>query len=405
MERQIKIGDSVYSVSSDDNYLDAMGNDFEPHMVQLFHTLIGPDDVVADIGANIGMTAILFSSLANRVYAFEPSPSTFRILLENLDRNGILNVVPINLGMGRKEEVLTITFAQNNRSGGFVSEKIRPEKGHVTEEIRLDTLGHFFASKVPPPTFLKIDVEGYEKNVILGGAEFLQRARPVVVLEMNHFCLDVLQRITVPDFLDFMRSVFPYLYAIDIDNSTIVDLHIPDDAYMVMHEHVVKHRFPNLVGGFDLGLKEKLKGLERIAKEAATQRANASSFKTPYLSRPKGKMTVRASDAGFKAGSLFELSVSIANESKEIWYGYGQNPVYLSYHWTRTDGDILIYDGIRTKLIKPELLPSHATGQQISIIAPNVPGKYRLVLTMVQEGVCWFEKKGFEPAVLDIEVS
>lgn len=258
MENQIKIGGSVYAVSSDDNYLEAMGNDFEPHMVQLFRALTDPEDVVADIGANIGLTAILFSSLAKKTYAFEPSPSTFRILSGNLTKNSIRNVEPINLGLGNKEETLTITFAQNNRSGGYVSDKIRPESGHVTEEIQIVTLDNFFSSRHPAPSFLKIDVEGYEQNVVQGGGAFLQRAQPVVVMEMNHFCLDVLQRITIPDFLDFMRSVFPYLYAIDTDNTTIIDLHVPDKAYMVMHEHVVKHRFPNLVGGFDIKIKEKL---------------------------------------------------------------------------------------------------------------------------------------------------
>lgn len=50
MEKNIKIGDAIYPVTSDDNYLDAMGNNFESHMVQLFRALIGPNDVVADIG-------------------------------------------------------------------------------------------------------------------------------------------------------------------------------------------------------------------------------------------------------------------------------------------------------------------------------------------------------------------
>lgn len=40
MEKNIKIGDAIYSVASDDNYLDSMGGVFEPHMVQLFRTLI-----------------------------------------------------------------------------------------------------------------------------------------------------------------------------------------------------------------------------------------------------------------------------------------------------------------------------------------------------------------------------
>jgi hypothetical protein len=56
MQKNIKIGDAVFNVMSDDNYLEAMGNEFEPHMVKIFRALIGPNDVVADIGANFGLT-------------------------------------------------------------------------------------------------------------------------------------------------------------------------------------------------------------------------------------------------------------------------------------------------------------------------------------------------------------
>ncbi len=73
-------------------------------MVELYRTLIGPDDVVVDIGANIGMTAILFSSLAHKVIAFEPSPSTYRILSENLSKAKVTNVETMNLGLGTKPE-------------------------------------------------------------------------------------------------------------------------------------------------------------------------------------------------------------------------------------------------------------------------------------------------------------
>lgn len=169
MEKNIRIGDKIYSLLSDENCLDAMGSDFEPHMVQLFRALIGSNYVVADVRANNGLTAILFSSLAKKTCAFEPSPSTYCILSGNLARNGIANVEAVNLGLGQKEETLTITFAKNNRSGGYVSDKIRPETGHVTEEIRIDTLDHYCSEKEAPPTFLKIDVEGFERNVIKGG--------------------------------------------------------------------------------------------------------------------------------------------------------------------------------------------------------------------------------------------
>lgn len=258
MEKDIQIGGKCYRLTSDDDYLNVMGDNFEPHMVQLFHALVGPDDVVADIGANIGLTAILFSSLARKVYAFEPSPSTYNILTENLLRAGATNVEAINIGLGNTTESLTITFAGNNRSGGYVSNKMRPKTGYVTEDIRLDTLDSYFANSEVSPNFLKIDVEGFEPQVINGAGLFLKKMKPIVVLEMNHFCLGVLQRITIPDFLDIMRSAFPYLYAVDTDNRTCADLHDTDQAYFVMHEHVVRHRFPNLVGGFDPLLKKKL---------------------------------------------------------------------------------------------------------------------------------------------------
>jgi len=392
MEKKIKIGEKIYTVTSDDNYLEAMGNNFEPHMVQLFQALIGPNDVVADIGANIGLTAILFSSIVKKVYAFEPSPSTYRILLENLDRASVTRAEVVNLGLGHKEETLTITFAVNNRSGGYVSDKICPEIGHVTEEIRIDTLDHYFADK-EPPTFLKIDVEGFEQNVIKGGGAFLLKQKPIVVMEMNHFCLDVLQRITIPDFLDFMRSVFPQLYAVDTDNSTIVDLHVPDKAYMVMHEHVVKHRFPNIVGGFYQNIKSKLDQITML-----------EPFKTRILTNPAGKIVVQNILRTARVGETFELSINLSNETEEVWHGYGDHPVLLSYHWKNQDGSYLVYDGIRTELQNVDLEPGKTVNEKIRVLAPNDKGTYQLMLTVVQEGVCWFEDNGFKCASVSIQI-
>jgi len=166
LEKNVKIIDKVYSIVSDDNYLDAVGENFEPHMVQLYRALVCKHDVVADIGANIGLTALLFSSLASKVFAFEPSPSTYKILSTNLARAGVTNVEAVNIGLGDNTGTKTITFSKNNRSGAYVSDKICPKRGHVTEEIKIDTLDNYFSAQKFRPTFLKIDVEGFEQNVI-----------------------------------------------------------------------------------------------------------------------------------------------------------------------------------------------------------------------------------------------
>jgi FkbM family methyltransferase len=420
LEKDIRIGDRIYTVASDDDYLNAVGDDFEPHMVQLFRSLIGPQDIVADIGANIGLTALLFASLARGVIAFEPSPSTYRFLVQNLERAEATKVEAVNLGLGDKAGSLTITFARNNRSGGYVSDKIRPETGHVTEEIRIETLDDFFSARPIVPNFLKIDVEGFELNVLRGAGRFLADHQPRVVMEMNHFCLDVLHRITIPDFLDCLRAIFPRLHAVDTDNRTIIDLHDPEQAYFVMYQHVVHHRFPNLVCGFDDAIAS---GLKRLAEDSARPGASAharaaggvrrlgrwfektvakgtrsdASFRTPPVEAPAGTIHPEALPDRVGAGRVMEIPVILTNGGGQDWYGYGTHPVRLCYHWFGGDGRCVVHDGVRTALKNRQVHAGASVRQRMNVTAPDQAGRYRVMLTVVQEGVCWFEDRGFQP--------
>jgi hypothetical protein len=139
-----------------------------------------------------------------------------------------------------------LTYAPSSRAGGFVSDKTSASKGHVVEKInirRLDdiTLGHV--------DFVKIDVEGFEAHVLRGGGNCISVFKPVVTLELNHWCLNAFQRTSVPDFLDFLRAVFPILLAVEGD--TYLDLHLPDQSYAVMYHHILHMKYVALVGVFD----------------------------------------------------------------------------------------------------------------------------------------------------------
>lgn len=228
-------------------------------------------------------------------------------------------------------------------------------------------------------------------------------------MEMNHFCLDVLQRITIPDFLDFMRSVFPYLYAIDTDNATVVDLHIPDKAYFVMHEHVVRQRFPNLVGGFSSEIKTKLDAMasrnasvtpsmtraQSAVRAAMGKLVKGQLFKTPPAEKIQGVLQTDSVPAEMSLGMAIEIPLTLKNEGKDSWYGYGSHPVLLSYHWLKADGSTYQHDGLRTPLACESLAPGKASNEVVTVIPPETKGSYQLVLTLVQEGVCWFEERGF----------
>lgn len=263
MKRPIRIGAKSYEFESDDNYLARMGESFEPHMVALFRALVKPNMVVADIGANIGMTAVLFSELAKSVYAFEPAPSTFGFLKANIESSGCKNVQAVNIGLGDAPEDSRLTFAATNRSGGFVSAGLELTNGYVTEDIRIETIDSFFTGNIPRPDFIKIDVEGFEPRVIRGGMETIAARRPTVVLELNHFCLNVMHRVTVPDFVDLLRAVFPVLIAVDKGNRDLGNMHETNAAYRVMHDHVTAFRFPNIVCGFDMGIHRTLANLAK----------------------------------------------------------------------------------------------------------------------------------------------
>jgi FkbM family methyltransferase len=227
-ERKVRIGGKVYRLVSDDDYLMHFKGVFEPHTVRLLTSLVSQEDCIMDVGANIGCTSILFGGLARRVVAFEPSPSTFAFLERNIATSGLKNIEPQNFGLGAEARESEITFAPSNRSGAFVSNTTRASAGHVRERIvvrRLDDV--VLDLHIPRIELIKIDVEGFEKSVLEGGQEVIHRLRPIVVLELNHWCLNAFQRICVPDFLDYLRSVFPIVVAIEERATPIFTTRVP----------------------------------------------------------------------------------------------------------------------------------------------------------------------------------
>jgi FkbM family methyltransferase len=268
---QTKINGKSYSISSDDDYLDHVEGEFEPEMVSLFKSLLKPSDTVLDIGANIGCTTLFFGDLARKVYSFEPSPTTHRWLVENVQRAKLNNVEAINLGLGKDAGTFELTFAPNNRSGGFVSNLTSASEGHQVEKITIAKGDDFVRDhQIAKVHFIKIDVEGFEQSVIEGLAETIARDQPIVALELNHWCLNAFQRTSVPDFFDFLRGVFPYLYAVDMrytsnlrdrlyrellpsfyDKKDARNLHDQDAAYHAMYRHILHgSSYPTLVGAF-----------------------------------------------------------------------------------------------------------------------------------------------------------
>jgi len=137
------------------------------------------DWVFFDCGANIGYYALLFSRLAPKgcVYAFEPT-RTHVMLLQNLRHNGAENVVAEKLALGR---VSGRTVARLPRIWGHAWDRGEFEFTTIDDYVRKRRIGR--------ADCIKIDVDSYDFDVLLGAEETLARFRPRLVIELTDVAL------------------------------------------------------------------------------------------------------------------------------------------------------------------------------------------------------------------------
>jgi FkbM family methyltransferase len=125
------------------------------------------DDVVLDVGANIGYMLVQFAPLVKHVHVFEPAPRALRTLRKTaqLYENVTLHDVAVSDQPG------TVFFEQTT---GLDRSHIS-STGLPVQAITLDSLGII-------PTLIKIDVEGHEQAVLRGASEILRQG-PTVCFE------------------------------------------------------------------------------------------------------------------------------------------------------------------------------------------------------------------------------
>jgi len=89
----------------------------------------------------------------------------------------------------------------------------------------------------------------------------------------------------------------------------------------------------------------------------------------------------------------FTLRVEIKNLSDELWVSAGPNPIYVAYHWLDEAWNMVVFDGQRTPLPEGGIAPGECQTVLAQVQAPKNSGTYRLMLTLVREGVSWFDSK------------
>ena len=156
---------------------------------------LGPEDVLADIGANVGMYTIWAAKLRGaRVFAFEPESQNYALLNRNIVLNGLAGrvkayCVALSDRSGYAELHLSEFAAggSNHAFGEALNFKLEAMQAAYAQGCVAATLDELVAADVlPQPTHIKIDVDGFEHKVVAGAAKTVRdRGLRSMIIEIN----------------------------------------------------------------------------------------------------------------------------------------------------------------------------------------------------------------------------
>jgi len=158
----------------DDNHFN--GSDYQtPHRKE---SLSHCDSFVAaiDIGAHVGTWTVDLQEQFFKVYAFEPVKEHVECFLKNVDTS---NVDLFVCALGDEAGDITLSYAQSGNSGTSAI----MDGGEYTASVC--TLDSFQFESID---YIKIDVEGFELQVLKGAAETIKSNRPVINIEVKNTC-------------------------------------------------------------------------------------------------------------------------------------------------------------------------------------------------------------------------
>jgi FkbM family methyltransferase len=151
--------------------------------IRLVPFLADPRRAAIDVGANKGVyTYALLQAGVREVHAFEPNPKLFGVL-ERWAR-GKARLYPAALSDTTGEAVLMVPHSEagySNQGASLSADKLDGQDfgGVSVRTLRLDEAG------IADVGFIKIDVEGFEMQVLKGAAETLRRDRPTLLVEIE----------------------------------------------------------------------------------------------------------------------------------------------------------------------------------------------------------------------------
>lgn len=219
-------------------------NEWEHHIrkfTQLYNSLYNIKNII-DIGANFGYHTLLFSrECSGNVYAFEPQIQNFQLLQENVKINKIQNVISHNYACGDEncETKMPIFNCNHAINMGDITPNINiGDNFSISRSIMLDE--YIFSQKID---LIKLDVQGWEKKVLIGATNLLKIHKPILIVEFECFQLKKTNT-TCKELFDFIREQNYYIFYLDyiypsdhicVHNDNLEDFRLKFKNYILPH--------------------------------------------------------------------------------------------------------------------------------------------------------------------------
>lgn len=169
---------------------------YESYLAKLLRRHLHPGDTFIDVGAHFGFWSLYAATLVGPngcVISCEPSPDVYEILLESAKHSKVVTPLPVGLG---SYEGTALFAAQGASTGGSFCRKVTeisrrwwPRVPVVELPVQMRSLDAVVQELAVTPTVIKIDVEGFELEVVQGAAQTLTNHGCVLLIEVHPYQL------------------------------------------------------------------------------------------------------------------------------------------------------------------------------------------------------------------------
>ena len=188
-----------------------INGEHESEIIKTMELIVNQDGTFYDIGAHYGWFSIAWLSLNGKyVEAFEPSSYNKGIIRKTVEINEFGKNLNLHaFALGKKSEESELQLYPTDTSRNFIS-KSKDNNLKTRESIQIKSLDEIYDTlKLKKPDLIKIDVEGYEIEVLKGSKNLLKKLKPTIIIEIH----DVTNGLLVADFmskLGFKMKILGY---------------------------------------------------------------------------------------------------------------------------------------------------------------------------------------------------